>query len=97
MIIPDITKTSSNNYRSFFFFFGQWKDEKDELTSTIQELKEDAQTLNAKFVEQQEETLKQSNEYQVTIPVTSSAVVVLARHATLKAGVNLSAVFPPFK
>ena len=28
-------------------------------------MKEDAQTLNAKFVEQQEETLKQSNEYQV--------------------------------
>jgi len=33
--------------------------------STIQELREDAQTLNAKFAEQQEQTLKQSNEYEV--------------------------------
>lgn len=68
MLLADsLTIKLLNEIASFILlsFHVQWKDEKDELTSTIQELREDAQTLNAKFVEQQEETLKQGNEYQV--------------------------------
>lgn len=45
----------------------QWKEEKDELTSTIEGLKEDAQTLNEQFVKQQEEMLQQANEYKVNM------------------------------
>ena len=48
----------------------QWKEEKDELTSTIEGLKEDAQTLNEQFVKQQEEMLQQANEYKVNMIIS---------------------------
>ena len=48
----------------------QWKEEKDELTSTIEGLKEDAQTLNEQFVKQQEEMLQQANEYKVNMVIS---------------------------
>lgn len=51
-------------------FCVQWKEEKDELTSTIEGLKEDAQTLNEQFVKQQEEMLQQANEYKVNMIIS---------------------------
>lgn len=48
----------------------QWKEERDELTSTIEGLKEDAQTLNEQFVKQQEELLQQANEYKVNMIIS---------------------------
>lgn len=38
--------------------------EKDELTAVIQEMKEDAETLNEKFAEQQQEQSRTGSDYQ---------------------------------
>ena len=46
-------------------FVSKTQREKDELNAVIQEMKEDAETLNEKFAQQQEETSKEGDDYEV--------------------------------